>query len=206
MQLGFHISIAKGFDWTLKEAKRLGCEVVQIFVRNPRSWRRKTWSDSDRRSFKRLSGSMPVFAHLTYLPNLAKIDEDERHMKGFIHEVELCGELGLKSIVIHCGSRHDKAKGIEMVSNAINYVTSRYEIDVLMENSAGQGNSIGKTLDELFRIFEQVEKKRERLFVSRYCSSVCFWLRYPCSQSMESPNRRNRSSFWPRQNWPFSPK
>jgi len=161
MQLGFHISIAKGFDWTLKEAKRLGCEVIQIFVRNPRSWKRKTWSDTDCKAFKALSGSMPVFAHLTYLPNLAKIDEDERHIKGLIHEVELCVELGLKAIVVHCGSRHDKAKGIEMVSNAINYVISTYDVDVVMENSAGQGNSIGKNLDELFRIFEQIKNKKK---------------------------------------------
>jgi apurinic endonuclease APN1 len=161
VQIGFHISIAKGFDWTLKEAKRLGCEVIQIFVRNPRSWRRKIWADSDHKAFKKLSRSMPVFAHLTYLPNLAKIDEDEKHMKGLIHEVELCVELGLKAIIVHCGSRHDKAKGVEMVSKAINYVTLNYEVDVLMENSAGQGNSLGKDFDELSRIYERIEKKEK---------------------------------------------
>lgn len=161
MQLGFHISIAKGFDWTLKEAKRLGCEVIQIFVKNPRSWKRKTWSDIDCRAFKVLSGSMPIFAHLTYLPNLAKIDEDERHIQGLIHEVELCVELGLKAIIVHCGSRQDKAKGIEMVSKAINYAISTYDVDVVMENSAGQGNSIGINVDELFRIFEKIENKKK---------------------------------------------
>jgi deoxyribonuclease IV len=161
MQIGFHISIAKGFDWTLGEAKRLGCEVIQIFVKNPRSWKRKIWSDSDCGAFKALSGSIPIFAHLTYLPNLAKIDEDERHMKGLIHEVELCVDLGLKAIVVHCGSRRDKAKGIEMVSKAINHVISTYDVDVIMENSAGQGNTIGKNLDELVRIFEQIENKKK---------------------------------------------
>jgi apurinic endonuclease APN1 len=161
MQIGFHISIAKGFDWTLREAKRLGCEAIQIFVKNPRSWKRKTWSESDCRAFRVLSGSIPIFAHLSYLPNLAKIDEDERHMKGFIHEVELCVDLGLKAIVVHCGSRRDKTKGIEMVSKAINDITSTYDADVIMENSAGQGNTIGKNLDELFRIFEQIENKKK---------------------------------------------
>lgn len=159
VKIGFHISIAKGFDWTLKEANRLGCEVIQIFVRNPRSWARKIWSDSERYSFERLSSSIPVFAHLTYLPNLAKINEDEKHLKGLIHEVELCAELGLKTIIVHCGSNQNKTRGIEMVSKAINYITSGYGIEVLMENSAGQGYSIGKDFDELYSIFEMIEDK-----------------------------------------------
>ena len=41
MHIGFHLPIAKGFEHTHREAKRLGCEVVQIFVKNPRSWARK---------------------------------------------------------------------------------------------------------------------------------------------------------------------
>jgi apurinic endonuclease APN1 len=160
VKIGFHISIAKGFDWTLKEANRLGCEVIQIFVRNPRSWRRKTWDDNDRKSFRDLSKSMPVFAHLTYLPNLAKIDEDDMHINGLVHEVELCVDLGINRIIVHCGSRQNRDKGIEMVSKAINYVISKYRIHVLIENSAGQGNSIGKNIAELSKIFEKVENKK----------------------------------------------
>jgi deoxyribonuclease IV len=161
VHIGFHISIARGFDWTLKEANRLGCEVIQIFLRNPRSWKRKTWTDSDHEAFKKLFSAIPVFAHLTYLPNLAKIDENEQNMTGLIHEVELCVELGLKTMVVHCGSHHDKVKGIEMVSKAINYVTSEYGIDVLMENSAGQGNSLGSNFEELFMIYKGIEKKEK---------------------------------------------
>lgn len=159
MRIGFHISIANGFDRTLKEARRLGCEVVQVFVRNPRSWGEKTLTDYHIESFSKLSESMPVLAHLTYLPNLAKIDEDERHMRGFIHEVDLCMKLGIKSMVVHCGSRGDKKEGFDMVSRAINDVVNRYDIEILMENSAGQGNGIGRNIDELSLIFEKIETK-----------------------------------------------
>lgn len=159
MKIGFHISIAKGFDWSLREANRLGCEVVQIFVRNPRSWAQKSWTEADREAFGRLSDSIPVIAHLTYLPNLAKIDEDEKHMKGFIYEAELCTGLGIDTIIIHCGSHQNKTKGIEMVSKAINHVILKFGIHILIENSAGQGNSIGKNLTELFRIYNHVENK-----------------------------------------------
>jgi apurinic endonuclease APN1 len=181
MKIGFHISIAKGFDWTLQEAKRLGCEVIQVFIRNPRSWQRKVWSDHDLVAFKALAESIPVLAHLTYLPNLAKIDEDERHMKGLIHEVELCKDIGLNTMVVHCGSHHNKKKGMEMVSKAINHVISHYGIHILMENSAGQGSSIGSTLDELWMIYDLVENKNNvslcldtaHLFAAGYDVRTC---------------------------------
>lgn len=159
LRIGFHISIAKGPAWTLKEARRLNCDVIQIFVKNPRSWQEKILTDNDIESFSRLSRSMPVFAHLTYLPNIARIDEDERHLRGFVHEAELCAKLGIKDMVVHCGSRRDKIRGVEMVSKAINHVSERYDIRILIENSAGQGHSIGSNLDELSQIFERIKMK-----------------------------------------------
>jgi len=164
MRIGFHISIARGFDWTLREAHRLGCEVIQVFLKNPRSWKRKTWTESDHECFRKLVQKIPVFAHLTYLPNLAKIDENKRNMEGFIHEIELCIDLGLNAMVVHCGAHHDTAKGIKMVAQAINYALAGYDINIYIENSAGQGNSLGSTFDELFKIYENIEKK-EKVFL-----------------------------------------
>ena len=161
MNLGFHISISKGFDWTFREAERLSCDAIQIFVKNPRSWVEKKWKDEDISSFRRLRGRMPVFAHLSYLPNLAKIDEDEKHMKGLFNEVELCIELGVESMVVHCGSREDKDRGIETAATAINRALHRYDLNVILETAAGQGNSIGVGFDELAMIFEMVERKEK---------------------------------------------
>lgn len=159
MNLGFHISISKGFDWTFREAERLSCDAIQIFVKNPRSWVEKKWKDEDISSFKRLRGRTHVFAHLSYLPNLAKIDEDEKHMKGLLNEAELCIELGVESMVVHCGSREDKRRGIEIAATAINRALHRYDLNIILETAAGQGNSIGVGFDELAMIFEMVERK-----------------------------------------------
>jgi len=138
--------------------------VIQIFLRNPRSWKRKILTDNDHEAFQKLIDKIPVFAHLTYLPNLAKIDENKQNMEGLIHEVELCYELGLNAMVVHCGAHHDKAKGIKMVAKAINYVISAYGIDIFMENSAGQGNGLGSNFEELSLIYEVIEKK-EKVFL-----------------------------------------
>lgn len=164
MKIGFHISIAGGFEKARKEARRLHCKVIQIFVKNPRSWAQKTWQDEEIEAFRRLSSGIPVFAHLSYLPNLARIDEDERHMKGFIHEARLCRELGIPAIVVHCGSRKEREKGITMTAQAVNEVLERFDIEVLLENASGQGASIGRNIDELAGIYGRVERK-EKVFL-----------------------------------------
>ncbi len=164
MKIGFHMSIAGGFDEARREAKRLHCEVIQIFVKNPRSWAQKSWQEKEIEAFRRLSLEIPVFAHLSYLPNLAKIDEDERHMNGFIHEVQLCCVLGIPSIVVHCGSRKEREKGIAMAARAVNEVLKRFDIEVLLENASGQGASIGRNIDELAGIYERIARK-EKVFL-----------------------------------------
>ncbi|OPY78389.1 MAG: Endonuclease 4 [Syntrophorhabdus sp. PtaU1.Bin153] len=164
MRIGFHISTAKGFAWTLREAGRLGCEVVQIFLKNPRAWTEKILTDSDVESFKDFSESVPVFAHLSYLPNIAKVDEDERHMRGFLHEIDLCKKLGIRAMVVHCGSRSQRDKGIRAASEAINRGLKESDIAVLLENSAGQGHGIGKNIAELFEIYQGISiKDRNRV-------------------------------------------
>jgi deoxyribonuclease-4 len=164
LKIGFHMSISNGFDRTLEEAKRLQCEVAQIFLKNPRSWEKKRWKDEDVAAFQRLHREVPIFGHLSYLPNLAKIDEDERNLTGFVHEVELCGELGLDRLVVHLGSRTDKTKGIIMIAQAINYVLERYDIKLFLENSSGQGTAIGKNAEELAAVYKKIDYK-EKTFI-----------------------------------------
>lgn len=181
MKIGFHMPIAKGFDWTLREAKRLGCDVIQIFLKNPRSWEKKVWKDAEKESFSRLRHEIPVIGHLSYLPNLARIDEDEHNLNGFMHEVELCGELGLDSLVVHPGSRTDKTTGIEMIAKAINHVLGHHDIKILLENSSGQGASIGKDAQEIVSIYEKIERK-EKVFV---CLDTAHLFQSGCNISLK---------------------
>jgi apurinic endonuclease APN1 len=63
-------------------------------------------------------------------------------------------------MIVHCGSRQDATKGIEMVSKAVNFAILNYGITIFIENSAGQGKSLGKNIDEIFRIYDQIENKK----------------------------------------------
>ena len=156
MKIGFHLPISKGFEWTRKEATRLGCEVIQIFVKNPRSWGEKRLADEECQLFLRLFHDLPVVAHLSYLPNLAASDEDGRSLRAFMHEAELACEVGIGSLVVHCGSREDILKGIDAVARSVSRVLARLPLSLLLETSAGQGKAIGKSVDELARIHRAI--------------------------------------------------
>ena len=164
MKLGFHVSISQGFDVTLEKAQKLQCETVQIFVKNPRSWALRTLTEKDIAAFGRLSAVLPVYAHLSYLPNLAKIDSDERNLKGLLHEASLCVELGIKYLVAHPGSHPDKLRGARLTAQAVNAVHDTYDVAVLIENTAGQGNTLGTNIEELARIYEDIEDQGKALF------------------------------------------
>jgi deoxyribonuclease-4 len=162
MKIGFHLPIGKGFDHTLGEARRIGCQAAQIFVKNPRSWAEKHCSDKEIEAFGRLSAYLPVVAHLSYLPNIAKSDEEPMNLKGFLHEARIASELGISRMVVHCGSREDTSNGVDVAAMSVSEVLLATPIKVLLENSAGQGRALGRSVDELSRIFEAVGD-RERV-------------------------------------------
>ncbi len=149
MKIGFHVSIAKGLEHAYREATRLGCDVIQMFVKNPRSWAEKSWSRADREAFRRLFHHLPVVAHLGYLPNIARSDEDPRNLAGLLHEARLCVDLGIETMVVHCGSRESSEKGLDVAAWSVEQVLAAYPLSVLLENAAGQGHAVGKTLPEL---------------------------------------------------------
>jgi deoxyribonuclease IV len=159
MKLGFHISIGKGFDETVEEARRLGCEAVQIFVKNPRAWKVKEWGEEERAACRRLGEQFTLFAHLSYLPNLARIDADRKNLEGLLAEAALCGQLGINSLVVHLGSRQEREIGCAMTAEAINRVLREYPLRILMENSSGQGNGLGRDIAELAAIHDGVAFK-----------------------------------------------
>jgi deoxyribonuclease-4 len=163
VRIGFHMSIARGSEFLFQEMERLGCEALQVFVKNPRSWASRDWSTHSAAGFKELAGRYPVFAHLSYLPNLAKIDEDPKNLAGFLEEARICRHLGIGSLVVHCGSRKDRGKGMEMVAAAINCVLDEEDMEILLENGSGQGFTLGKNIDELSMIVEGVRRKEKVL-------------------------------------------
>jgi deoxyribonuclease IV len=159
VKIGFHLPIARGFEWTRREASRLNCDVVQIFLKNPRSWAEKRLRSEECELFSQLFQTVPVAAHLSYLPNPAKIDDEPRNLKAILHEAALCAQLGIGRLIMHCGSRKERQRGIELVAETVDRVHAASGISVTLENAAGQGDSLGRSIPELGEICRRISCK-----------------------------------------------
>ncbi len=163
MPLGVHASIKEGFAGALKEAIKLGCECVQFFSHNPRGWRMKRPEKEEiekYHSIRKHTALDPVAIHCSYLVNIASPDATlyERSITLLCKEVEMARTLGASYLVLHPGSsgREGKKMGIKRAVDAIKRVRKKMGMDVtiLIENTAGSGTQIGRTLEDVALMVE----------------------------------------------------
>jgi deoxyribonuclease IV len=168
MLVGLHVSIAGSIDRAVDNAVATGCTAFQIFTRNPRGWAAKPLTGKDVTSFKeKLAASkidrFSTVAHMPYLPNLSSPEKDPfaRSVDSLIDEIKRCSKLGIPYIVAHLGSHKGEgdAKGIQMLVKAFTKAAAETPDDVmiLLENTAGQKNSVGSDLDQLATILFQLK-------------------------------------------------
>jgi len=166
VKVGVHISIAGSLDRAVDRAKAAGCDVFQMFSRSPRGWGFARLSDETRNAFIgkiRLSGIMPV-DHMPYLPNLAspKPEIYKKSIAALSAELDRCGRLEIPYLVTHLG--HHLGDGIaggrSRVIGAINTAleNSGNNVILLLENTAGEKNSVGSSFEHIRGIMDGLEK------------------------------------------------
>ncbi len=178
MILGKHVSIAGGLDKAVARAKEIGCNSLQIFVKNPRGWRARNLTDEEVNKFKQKLSEFnfsPLVVHATYLINLASPKEDlwEKSIDGLITDYSRSGRIGADYLVVHPGSHTGDGleDGIKRISKAINDVLAQVENGtlLLLENVAGAGSSIGASFEQLQQILDNIVNK-ERVGI---CLDTC---------------------------------
>lgn len=168
MQVGMHVSIAGSIDKAVDNAQILGCSAFQIFTRNPRGWNSKPLSNEVVNNFRgKLAAStidrFATVAHMPYLPNLSSPDNDpfSKSLNSLVDEVRRCNRLGIPYLVAHLGSHKEAGdkKGIEkLVMNFTNAVgNTPDDVTILLENTAGQKNSVGSDFEQLALILDQLK-------------------------------------------------
>lgn len=167
--LGAHVSIAESLSKAIERGSQLGCTCIQLFVKNNRQWTAPALSSqtiSEFRKAKENSSIQQVIAHATYLINLCS-DTQESRVKSYEalrYELHASHELGIPYLVLHPGSsKGNRREAIEAIAHAINRLYSEQEIStmILLETMAGQGSTIGKTLEELAEIMHFIEPKEK---------------------------------------------
>ncbi len=169
MNFGAHMSISGGVNLALERGKGIGCNAVQLFVQNRNQWKARAFRREEMTAFRAgMRDFEPgfVIAHSIYLINLASPEPGilGKSKRGFLVEMRRAERLGISHIVLHPGSHRGagERQGIETIAESLNYVldeTAGDDLQVLLETTAGQGNSIGHTFEQLAGIIEGIEHK-----------------------------------------------
>lgn len=167
-RIGIHTSIAGDICSALDLAKNLGATALQIFSSSPRMWSRgaigsKAVEASSAR-FRAHRAELklgPLVVHTNYLINLASCERvlRVRSIQAFHDEIVRAVSLGADFLVTHpgcaCGASVSAAiasiaDGLKQASRGINFGGLR----ILLENTAGQGTSVGSRFSELQAILD----------------------------------------------------
>lgn len=173
------MSISGGINRAVDNATERGCTAFQIFTRNPRGWHAKPIDDNEADMFRtKLKSSgidqEAVCAHMPYLPNLSGPNDEpyKKSVHTLVDEVRRCGTLGIPYLVTHLGSHlgSGPAAGIKRLVEAYETAAAvENDVTILLENTAGQKNSVGYDFEELADILSML-KPAERFAV---CLDTC---------------------------------
>ncbi len=158
MLLGAHLSIGKGWLQVAATAAMLGCEAVQVFSRSPRGGPARPLVREEVVRFRQeMLERGPLFVHTPYILNLAAEAEEKRYaaVRLLAEDWRRAAVLGAVALVTHVGhAGGDRAAGLERVVQSLREAwemsgEARQLPVLLLENTAGQGNELGSTLQEL---------------------------------------------------------
>jgi deoxyribonuclease IV len=165
MEIGAHVSSSGGIHNAVDRAVAIGADSLQLFTQSPRMWRP---TNHDPATFERFrekraeTGMGGVLCHALYLCNLAAPDDDvyEKSVAALRNTMEVACAIGADGVVFHVGSHLGSGfeHGLERVVPAMEQVLELCsdETWLLMENSAGTGGTIGRSIDELAAIFQRL--------------------------------------------------
>ncbi len=176
-RIGFHVSISGGLYKSFDNAELLGINTFQIFLKNSTKWRVPPLTFDDAKLFTdrwKKAGKVSVHAHTGYLINLAGSGENLTKSINLLQdEMDRADMLGIKTLVLHPGSHKGDGveTGIDRIASSLNVVFSERGdgVTILLENTAGQGKSVGHRFEHIRDIMAKVSH-RERLGV---CFDTC---------------------------------
>jgi deoxyribonuclease IV len=140
-------------------------------------------NSGERSKYKSKIDRNAIFVHMPYLPNLSSSNEKiyDQSVQVLIDELERSATLEIPYLVVHLGSHQGEGikKGVEQLvvacSHAIDSVSEENNVSILLENSAGQKNTVASDFGELRLILDRLYdynsgSKRDRFGI---CLDTC---------------------------------
>ena len=175
MLLGAHLSIAGGLHRALERAHEYGFDCVALFLHNQRQWKPPPLTHQAIDKFHATRQRLhlkEIVAHAPYLVNLAgRTAVRRKSIAAMREDIKRCQQLGIKYLVLHPGSNPNLEKGINLIADALNHLIEDGgdTTKILLETTAGQGNSIGYRFEHLSAIIDRLDKPQ----VVGLCLDTC---------------------------------
>jgi deoxyribonuclease IV len=153
---GGHVS--GGVKAAPERAREIGADALQLFVQSPRAWRFPNHDPDVLASFSgraRDAGIKYALVHAIYLCNIASPDDElyEKSVSTLRSTMDTACAIGADGVVFHVGSHLGSGfeMGLERVLPALDKILERCQDEtwLLIENSAGTGGTIGRSIEEL---------------------------------------------------------
>lgn len=161
--IGGHLHFSRNnYKKTANEIVLTGSKTASIFVKSPRSWSGKSFSEqfiqNFQNSLKNINFDIKnLTVHAGYLPNLC--NKNPKNFNSLLNECKLTHQLGIRRIVVHCGSSGKSSiECIKLITDRINNIHKKYPVQILLETPHSSG-SPGSTPEQLLEIISGVKKK-----------------------------------------------
>jgi len=169
VEFGAHVSSAGGIHTAIDRIEAIGGDCVQVFTQSPRMWRPTEHKPEAIARFRERRGEAGiggVVCHALYLCNLAAPDDViyEKSIATMRATIDAASAIGADAVIFHVGSHLGAGfeSGLERTVVALGQILERCDGEtwLLLENSAGTGDTIGRSVEELATIIERAGDHR----------------------------------------------
>ena len=167
MLLGAHVSTTGGIHTAIDRIDELGGEAVQLFTQSPRTWRPTNHDPANFERFKerrKEARVKAVLCHAVYLINLAAPDKDvyKKSVDALLNTIDVARAIEADGVVLHVGSHLGAGldSGLDRIAAALERALERCdgETAILVENSAGTGGTIGRSVAEVAVVYDRLNR------------------------------------------------
>lgn len=169
MIIGAHVGIAGGLSTAIVEAEKLHLQAFQIFSSSPRMWTGQKRSKEEIDHFTdqlEVSRLGPVFVHAKYLVNLGSANQEiiTKSRQSLIYDLDFSSQIKAQGVIVHIGSFKNTSlpASLKRIITYCRQILQESSIDsrLILENSAGAGQTIGAKLEDIGYLIAQIQSPR----------------------------------------------